>query len=66
MANFLEKIVSFLQKQINEKTVYKTTDGYEFIVEECEHICECDDHTLLTDFHNNSDNSAALSFSRML
>ena len=56
----------YLQKQINEKTVYKTTDGYEFIFEACEHIWECDYRSLVTYLHNNNDNNTALSSSRML
>ena len=46
--------------------MYKTTDGYEFIVEACEHIWECDYRTLLTDLHNNNDNSTTLSSSKLL
>ena len=56
----------FLQKQINEKTVYKTTDGHEIIVEACEHIWECDYCTLVTDLYNNNDHSTTLSSSKLL
>ena len=46
--------------------MYKTTDGYEFIVEACEHIWECDYRTLVIDLHNKKDNGTTLSSTNLL